>query len=77
MKTIQMTFDENLLKVVDSVVKSLNTTRSAFTRNALREAVKKFTTSSLEDKHRKGYQARPVNTSEFNDWEDEQDWGDM
>ena len=39
MKTIQMTLDEDLVKAVDRVSKELNTTRSAFTRKALREAL--------------------------------------
>ena len=38
MKTVQMTLDENLVKAVDSAAKKLGTTRSAFTRQALRSA---------------------------------------
>ena len=40
MRTIQMTLDEKLIEEVDKIVKELETTRSAFTRAALRNAVK-------------------------------------
>jgi metal-responsive CopG/Arc/MetJ family transcriptional regulator len=36
MKTVQMTLDESLVEQVDRVAQSLGTTRSAFTRDALR-----------------------------------------
>ena len=39
MRTIQMTLDDDLVKAVDRVSKQLRTSRSAFTRNALREAL--------------------------------------
>jgi metal-responsive CopG/Arc/MetJ family transcriptional regulator len=40
MKTVQMTLDENLIKSVDKIVKATGTTRSAITRDALRQALK-------------------------------------
>ena len=52
MKTIQMTLDEDLVKAVDRVSKQLNTTRSAFTRKALREALVCHNLEKLERKHR-------------------------
>ena len=76
MKTIQMTLDENLVESVDEVVKELNTTRSAFTRNALQDAINRVKASRLEEKHRNGYAAYPVAEGEFSDWEEEQNWGD-
>jgi len=75
MKTVQMTLDENLLRSVDRVVKKINTTRSAFTRDALRNALEKFNVARLEQQHRKGYEIFPVNKAEFSVWEDEQEWG--
>ena len=42
MKTVQMTLDEDLVKAVDQVSKQLRTTRSAFTRMALREALTRY-----------------------------------
>ena len=76
MRTIQMTLDDNLVQSVDKVVKELKTTRSAFTRNALRSAINRFSISRLEEKHRRGYELHPVNKEEFSVWEEEQDWGD-
>jgi metal-responsive CopG/Arc/MetJ family transcriptional regulator len=76
MKTIQMTLDEDLVKAVDRISKQLNTTRSAFTRQALREALSRYSTEQLEQKHKKGYERHPVTANEFSVWEEEQAWGD-
>jgi metal-responsive CopG/Arc/MetJ family transcriptional regulator len=76
MKTVQMTLDEELVRAVDQTVKRLKTTRSAFTRKALQEALKKVSLAELERKHREGYRRRPVARGEFSDWETEQAWGD-
>jgi CopG family transcriptional regulator / antitoxin EndoAI len=76
MKTVQMTIDDELLKAVDGVANQLHTTRSAFTREALREALAKHDASRLEEKHRIGYERFPVGKDEFAVWETEQEWGD-
>ncbi|MDH3885536.1 MAG: ribbon-helix-helix domain-containing protein [Desulfobacterales bacterium] len=76
MRAIQMTLDDELVESVDKLVKELNTSRSAFTRDALRAAVKRFYTGLQEEKHRQGYFSNPVNKDEFSVWEKEQDWGD-
>ena len=76
MKTIQMTLDDDLVKLVDRAVKKLHTTRSSFTRVALRNAIKNLNIIRLEERHRKGYESYPVTKAEFSVWEDEQEWGD-
>ena len=76
MRTIQMTLDDDLVKKVDAIANELKTTRSAFTRDALREAVQQYNLRCLEMKHRQGYAVRPVNEEEFSVWEKEQNWGD-
>lgn len=76
MKTVQMTLDENLVKAVDSAAKKLGTTRSAFTREALRSALKEVRVRDQESKHREGYKRKPVKHGEFSDWESEHAWGD-
>jgi metal-responsive CopG/Arc/MetJ family transcriptional regulator len=76
MKTIQMTLDEDLVEAVDRISKQLNTTRSAFTRQALREALSRYNTEQLEQKHKQGYAAYPVTHDEFSIWEEEQAWVD-
>lgn len=76
MRTIQMTLDDDLVAAVDRMAKKLKTSRSAFTRKALRDAVKELTINTLEERHRKGYERFPESKAEFSDWESEQEWGD-
>lgn len=76
MRTIQMTLDDDLVKAVDRVSKELHTTRSAFTRKALRDALARHTMELLERRHRQGYERCPVAPDEFSVWETEQSWGD-
>ena len=76
MRTVQMTLDDNLVKTIDKVIKKLHTTRSAFTRSALKEALKRYKQERLEERHRKGYELHQVKKGEFSVWEDEQAWGD-
>lgn len=76
MRTIQMTLDDELVTAVDNVVKKMKTTRSAFTRKALKDAIKQVEAGILEEKHKRGYEQSPVAKSEFSDWESEQEWGD-
>ncbi len=76
MKTVQMTLDDDLVEAVDHVSKQLGTTRSAFTRRALREALVRHRIEEMERQHRQGYEQHPVAAEEFSVWETEQDWGD-
>jgi metal-responsive CopG/Arc/MetJ family transcriptional regulator len=76
MRTIQMTLDDDIVESVDKIVRELGTTRSAFTREALRAAVKLHRVGQLEVRHRRGYERHPVESGEFSVWEEEQDWGD-
>jgi len=74
MKTIQMTIDEPLLNEVDIMIRKLNTTRSAFIRDALELALKRYTIAEMERKHAEGYAQHPVKEGEFDIWENEQAW---
>jgi len=76
MKTIQMTLDDRLVDAVDAMVKELHTTRSAFARKALRQAMENIRMKQMEEKHKTGYEQRPVEASEFSEWEPEQQWGE-
>jgi metal-responsive CopG/Arc/MetJ family transcriptional regulator len=76
MRTIQMTLDDDLVKAVDRVSKELHTSRSAFARKALRDALARYSLEQLEHKHRRGYAQHPVAANEFSIWETEQEWGD-
>lgn len=76
MKTVQMTLDDDLLKAVDRAAKELGTSRSSFTRKALRSALEQLRMAALEQKHRVGYERKPVKHGEFDVWSNEQTWGD-
>jgi len=76
MRTIQMTLDDDLVIAVDRVSKELQTSRSAFARMALRDALTRHSLEQLELKHRRGYEQYPVAADEFSVWETEQAWGD-
>jgi metal-responsive CopG/Arc/MetJ family transcriptional regulator len=74
MRTVQMTLDEKLVQAVDRAAKKLGTTRSQFTREALREALQRMRTLELERRHREGYLRKPVEPGEFDVWYSEQVW---
>ncbi len=77
MKTIQMTIDEPLSNQVDALIRTLDTTRSAFIREALELALRHHQILALEKKHAEGYARHPVQPGEFDIWEDEQAWGEQ
>lgn len=74
MKTVQMTLDEDLVEAVDRVARKLGKSRSAFAREALREALARVRIKAQEAKHRAGYTRKPVRRGEFSLWESEQVW---
>ena len=76
MKTVQMTLDVELVAAVDRVVRRMKTTRSAFTREALRSALAAIETRELERRHRAGYLKHPPKKDEFGGWDKAQAWGD-
>jgi metal-responsive CopG/Arc/MetJ family transcriptional regulator len=75
MKTIQMTIDESLLQQVDQTVQELKTSRSAFIRQALLQAIRQYQVRRLEERDETGYQIMPAQAGETNEWLSEQDWG--
>lgn len=75
-KTVQITLDEELAQEVDRTVEKLGTTRSGFTRHALRDALAKIEREELERRQRRGYERNPVKPGEFDVWDDEQVWVD-
>ena len=76
MRTVQMTLDDELVIAVDRAAKRLRTTRSSFTRDALRAALDRVRVRELERTHREGYRRKPVKKTEFAVWEREQVWID-
>jgi metal-responsive CopG/Arc/MetJ family transcriptional regulator len=75
MKTIQMTIDENLLQQVDQTIQELKTTRSAFIRQALLQALRQYQVRRLEERDAAGYLTTPAQAGETQNWLTEQDWG--
>lgn len=71
MRTVKITLDQELLSSVDKTVREIKTTRSAFTRKALREALDRLRIAELERKHRLGYERQPPCEGEFDTWEKE------
>jgi len=76
MVTVQMTLQEQLVRRVDQLAHKLHTSRSAFTREALKLAIKRYQALELEKKHKKGYQRHAVKEGEFDIFEKESAWGD-
>ncbi len=74
MKTIQMTIDDRLLKLVDKMSRAQKTSRSAFIRIALEAEIRRQRVSEEEARHLDGYARKPVKPGEFDVWNTEQDW---
>jgi metal-responsive CopG/Arc/MetJ family transcriptional regulator len=75
MKTIQMTIDSQLLRVVDRLTRARRTTRSAFIRDALQAEIRRERVTEAEARHASAYALFPVVPGEFDLWVHEQDWG--
>ena len=75
MKTIQMTIDDSLLKLVDTMSRARRTTRSAFIREALKAEIRRQRIREDETRHAEGCARQPVLSGEFDVWLNEQDWG--
>jgi len=76
MKTVQMTLDAELIAAVDRAATRLGTTRSGFTRDALKRALQHLRVRDMEARQRRGYARKPVRKGEFSGWEAEQAWPD-
>jgi metal-responsive CopG/Arc/MetJ family transcriptional regulator len=68
-----MTLDDDFVKAVDRVSKELCTSRSAFVRKALREALACYKLEQPKHRHRRGgYERQPAAANKFSAWESEQ-----
>lgn len=76
MRVVQMTLEDDLVVAVDQAAVALHTSRSAFTREALRAALCALTVRRDEERQRRGYQRDPVEAGEIGEWEAVQAWGD-
>ena len=74
MKTVQMTLEPELVAQVDRAARRLKTSRSGFTRQALRDALRRLANAEREARHHRGYASHPARAGEFDVWENEQVW---
>ena len=76
MVTTKISMDAELLGRIDKRVRQLGTTRSAFTREALRTALDRYDEAELEARHRAGYRRLPTTPREFSVPERDFAWGE-
>ncbi|MBI3696661.1 MAG: ribbon-helix-helix protein, CopG family [Acidobacteria bacterium] len=74
MQTVQIVFDEELLRAADRAARRVRVNRSAFVREALRQYLKRIETRELELRDRKGYLRRPVTGGDVSEWEQVAAW---
>ena len=74
METIQVVLDTKLLKAADTVAKRQKVNRSQLIRQALREHLNRLRIAELEERDRRGYQARPQRAEEYRPWEEASSW---
>jgi predicted transcriptional regulator len=73
-RTIRLTIDERLLKLVAEMSRARKTTRSAFIRDALEAEIRRQQVREKEARHAEGYARKPVAPGEFDVWLNEQEW---
>jgi metal-responsive CopG/Arc/MetJ family transcriptional regulator len=74
METIQVVLDRTLLKAANIAAKRQNVNRSALIRQALQEHLRRLHGMDLEERDRRGYQARPQLIEEYRPWEEAAAW---
>lgn len=76
MRNVQISFDENLLKSVDSLAASIRLSRSAIVRKALRRWIKDQEIKGFEEEWIRKLKANPGDTQESQAWIKIEQWGD-
>lgn len=74
METIQVVLDSKLLKAADTAAKRQKVNRSALVRQALREHLRRLAVLDLEERDRRGYEARPQRAEEYLPWGEAASW---
>jgi metal-responsive CopG/Arc/MetJ family transcriptional regulator len=73
-ETIQVVLDTKLRKAADVAAKRQKVNRSALIRQALQEHLRRLRVSDMEERDRRGYQARPQRREEYRPWEETAAW---
>jgi metal-responsive CopG/Arc/MetJ family transcriptional regulator len=66
--------DAKLLRAADHAAKRQKVNRSELIRRALREHLERLRTLELEERDRRGYQAKPQLVEEYGPWEEAAAW---
>jgi metal-responsive CopG/Arc/MetJ family transcriptional regulator len=75
-KNVQISFDEDLLNEVNSMVASTRLSRSAIVREALRRWIREKEIKKFEDEWIKTLKENPDDTQEAKAWIKIEQWGD-
>jgi metal-responsive CopG/Arc/MetJ family transcriptional regulator len=73
-ETIQVVLNAKLLKAADMAARRQKVNRSALIRQALEEHLKRLHIRDLEERDRRGYQARPQRIEEYRPWKEAAAW---
>jgi len=73
-ETIQVVLDAKLLKAADTAAKRQKVNRSELIRQALREHLGRLRVKEMEERDRRGYEARPQRSDEYLPWEEVAAW---
>lgn len=76
MKNVQISFDEDLLNEVNSMVASTRLSRSAIVREALRRWIREREIERFEDEWIRKLKENPDDTQEAKAWIKIEQWGD-
>jgi len=76
LRTVKIQISEKLLRQLEDAARRRGTSRAAFARKTLQDALNFPEQAELEKKHRLGYRRKPVAPGEFDSWEAEQVWPD-
>ena len=76
MKNVQISFDEDLLNEVNSMVASTRLSRSAIVREALRRWIREKEIEIFEDEWIRKLKENPDDTQEAKAWIKIEQWGD-
>jgi Arc/MetJ-type ribon-helix-helix transcriptional regulator len=76
MKNVQISFDENLLEVVDRIASSSRTSRSAVVRKALKDWIKEREVREFEARWIRSLKETPDRADEAEKWVRGQHWSE-
>ena len=74
METVQVVLDTELLRAANAAAKRQKVNRSELVRRALREHLERLRMRDLEERDRRGYEAKPQRLEEYRPWEEVAAW---